>query len=90
VFREGTLTKLKYSHVKEDLERGLIPLHIRVEIEITKGKYAAYDSFLGVEAVEYLKLYLDSRRKGSPDGKIPPEEIAEDSPLIQGFAIENP
>ena len=89
-FREGTLTKLIYSHVKMDLERGMIPLHVHIEIEITKGKYAAYDTFLGAEAVEFLKLYLDERRKGSPDGKIPPEEITEDSPLIRDSKSKTP
>jgi site-specific recombinase XerD len=89
-FREGTLTKLKYSHVKTDLERGMVPLHIHIEIEITKGKYAAYDTFLGAEAVEFLKLYLDDRRKGSPDGKIPPEEITETSPLIRDSKSKTP
>ena len=33
--------------------------------------------------VEYLKSYLESRRRGSPDGKIPPEEITDESPLIR-------
>ncbi len=82
-FREGTLIKLTYGHVKEDLERGIVPLHIHVEADITKGKYHDYDTFLGQEAVEYLKLYLETRRKGSPDGKIPPEDITDDSPLIK-------
>ncbi len=82
-FRVGTLCRLRYYHVKEDLERGIIPVHIHVESEITKGKYGDYDTFIGREAVEYLKLYLDARRRGSPSGKIPPEEIDDDSPLIR-------
>jgi len=52
-------------------------------VEITKGKCADYDTFLGQEAVDLLKLYLDKRRQGSPDGKIPSEEIHDDSPLIR-------
>lgn len=81
-FREETLTKLRYGHVRTDLEEGRIPLHVHVEVGITKGKYADYDTFLGQEAVEFLRLYLDTRRRGSPDGKIPPETIHDDSPLI--------
>ncbi|MEM2126593.1 MAG: tyrosine-type recombinase/integrase [Candidatus Bathyarchaeia archaeon] len=81
-FRLGTLAKLRYRHVKEDLERGIIPVHIHVEAEITKGKYGSYDTFIGAEAVEYLKLYLEQRRRGSPSGKIPPETIMDESPLI--------
>jgi hypothetical protein len=81
-FREGTLVALKYRHVKADLEKGIIPIHVHVEAEITKGKYHDYDTFIGREAVEYLKAYLDLRRRGSPDGKIPPEVISDESPLI--------
>jgi integrase len=62
-FRIGTLVKLRYRHVKKDLEKGLVPVHIHVEAEITKGKYAYYDTFIGVEVVEYLKAYLKLRRK---------------------------
>jgi hypothetical protein len=80
-FREGTLVRLKYGHVKDDLEKGTNPVHVHVEAEITKGKYADYDTFVGKEAVEYLKLYLDQRRLGTE--KIPPEDITEESPLIR-------
>ena len=62
-FREETLTKLRYSHVRVDLEAGRIPLHVHVEVAITKGKYADYDTFLGQEAVEFLRLYLGARRR---------------------------
>jgi site-specific recombinase XerD len=86
-FREGTLAALKYKHAKADLENGIVPLHIHVEAEITKGKYHDYDTFIGREAVEYLKAYLDLRRRGSPDGKIPPETITDESPLIRNKHI---
>jgi len=78
--RIGTLLKLKYGHVKADLEAGKIPVHIHVEAEITKGKYADYDTFINDEAVHYLKLYLDERKRGTE--KIPVEEITDDSPLF--------
>lgn len=65
-FREETLSLLKYRHVKHDLERGIVPLHIHIESEITKGKYHSYDTFINREAVEYLKTYLEMRRRGSP------------------------
>jgi site-specific recombinase XerD len=82
-FRIGTLSKLQYRHVKRDLEKGTIPIHIHVEAEITKGKYHDYDTFLGQEAAEYLKAYLECRRKGSPTGRKHPEIINDDSPLIR-------
>jgi len=82
-FREGTLVRLRYSHVREDLEKGIVPLHIHVEAAITKGKYDDYDTFLGAEAVQYLRLYLDARRQGNLHPEIPTEEIFDDSPLIR-------
>lgn len=80
-FREGTFSKLQYRHVKHDLEAGITPLHIHVEAEITKGKYGDYDTFLGAEAVKYLKLYLQQRRQGTRYQD--PEEITDTSPLIR-------
>ena len=74
-FRLGTLVRLKYRHVKRDLEAGVTPIHIHVEADITKGKYASYDTFIGAEAVEFLKLYLEQRRRKG-------EKIVDDSPLI--------
>ena len=82
-FREGTLVKLKYRHVREDLEKGIVPIHIYIEAAITKGKYHDYDTFLGKEAADYLQAYLETRRLGSPDGKIPPETLTDESPLIR-------
>ena len=82
-FREGTLVRLQYRHVSEDLERGVVPIHVHVESEITKGKYADYDTFLRAEAAENLKRYLEGRRQGSPDGQIPPEKIGPSSPIIR-------
>jgi integrase len=80
-FRPGTLAKLQYRHIKEDFEKGVVPIHVHVEAEITKGKYHAYDTFLGSEAVEYLKAYLELRRRGHRG--VPPEQITDSSPLIR-------
>lgn len=89
-FRESTLVQLRYRHVREDLERGVVPVHVHVEAEITKGKYHDYDTFLGPEAVEYIKAYLDMRTRGSPRGYIPPEEIHDESPLIRDKRFKEP
>jgi site-specific recombinase XerD len=80
-FREGTFAKLKYRHVREDLEANRIPIHVHVEAAITKGKYHDYDTFLNAEASHLLKLYVDDRKRGTR--KRPPEEINDDSPLIR-------
>jgi site-specific recombinase XerD len=89
-FREGTLARLQYRHVKEDLEKDITPIHIHVEADITKGKYNDYDTFLGQEAAEYLKLYLEQRRQGSPDGRAPPEKLTDTSPLIRDETSHDP
>jgi len=87
-FRIGTLARLRYRHVKYDLERGIIPIHIHVEASITKGKYSDYDTFIGAEASEYLRLYLEQRKIGTED--IPPEEIHDESPLIRDEHSKEP
>jgi site-specific recombinase XerD len=80
-FREGTFAKLRYRHVKEDLEAGRIPIHIHVEAAITKGKYHDYDTFLNAEACHLLKLYIQDRKQGGRS--MPPEELTDNSPLIR-------
>ena len=86
-FREGTFSKLKYRHVKEDIEADRIPIHIHVEATITKGKYHDYDTFLNAEASQLLKLYIEERRQGSR--YTPPEIITDDSPLIRNSHFAN-
>ena len=87
-FREGTLSKLKYRHVREDIENNRVPIHIHVETEIVKGKYGDYDTFLGAEAAQYLKLYIDQRRNGSRRTK--PENLTDESPLIRDETKSTP
>jgi site-specific recombinase XerD len=84
-FREGTFAKLKYRHVREDLEANRIPIHIHVEAEITKGKYHDYDTFINAEACQLLKLYIEDRRRGGRS--MPPEELTDESPLIRNRYI---
>jgi len=79
--RVGTLLRLQYRHVKSDLERGIIPIHIHVDAELIKDKRRSYDTFLNEEAAECLRAYLDTRRIGTR--KIPPEQIQDESPLIR-------
>jgi len=89
-FREGTLARLRYRHVCENLERGIVPIHVHVEAAITKGKYHHYETFLGAEVISYLRLCLDKRRQDSPDEKVPAEEIVDDSPLIRNAQSAQP
>jgi site-specific recombinase XerD len=80
-FRTGTLVRLQYRHVKRDLEKMLTPIHVHVEAEITKGKYHDYDTFIGQEAAEYLRAYLETRRQGTQ--KVSPENIHDETPLLR-------
>jgi len=89
-FREGTLCRLRYYHVKEDLERGIVPVHVHVEAEITKGKYHDYDTFVGREAMDYIKDYLELRRRGSLRDHIPSETLTDDSPLVRDDRSQKP
>jgi integrase/recombinase XerD len=51
--------KLRYKDVQKDLEGGIVP----VAISINRGKTGIpFTTFLGKEAVDCLKLYLDERR----------------------------
>ncbi len=79
--REGTLARLQYRHVRQDLEKNVLPVHVHVEADITKGKYHDFDTFLGQEATDCLRLSLEARRRGTQ--KIPPETINDKSPLIR-------
>jgi len=86
-FRVGTLVCLRYRHIRDDLEKGVVPVHVHVEAEITKGKYGDYDTFISAEAADYLKLYLEERKKGKLYGLKGPEQIHDDSPLFRNQQV---
>jgi integrase len=83
-FRVGALVRLRYRHVMRDLEKSIVPVHVHVESEITKG---GYDTFLASEAVDALNLYLEERRKGKLYSLKEPEKIHDDSPLFRNQQI---
>jgi hypothetical protein len=96
-YREGTLSKLEYRHVKEDLENGSSIIHIHLEAEIVKEQHADFDTFVGGEAPMYLQLYLHARRQGNPrwrkgatHDRLPPEEISDTSPIVRDEASKIP
>ena len=69
--------KLTYGDVRKDLEANRIPIFIaRIR---TKTK-ADFETFLGPDAAEHLRNYLDSRRRGTD--KVAPEELGDKSPLF--------
>jgi hypothetical protein len=90
-FREGTLAKLEYRHVKNDLENNISPIHLHIEAGIVKGRYCHYHTFLSTEAIGHVRNYFDSRRKGlpilngahTPRPEPKPEEINDYTPVIR-------
>jgi len=65
--RPFSICNLRFKHVKEDLIANRVPCKIDVPQEIAKGKYRGYFTFIGHEAVEYLKAYLHTRRRITKD-----------------------
>jgi len=59
--RPDTICNLKFEHIKEDLIHDRIPCKIEIPQEIAKGKYHSYFTFIGEEAVKYLRAYLSIR-----------------------------
>ena len=96
--RESTLALLRYGDLKEDFEANKIPVCVRINLEITKGHYASFRTFLGEEGAYYFRLYLDQRRKGTrpqqrngePIKYVPPEEIVDNSPIIASACSSKP
>ncbi|RLI23675.1 hypothetical protein DRO58_08785 [Candidatus Bathyarchaeota archaeon] len=81
--RVSTLARLKLKHLEPDLSRGVSPVCINVPAELNKGQFCSYFTFIGEEAVRYLKLYLEQRRLGTD--KIPPEQLTPESPVIRTY-----
>lgn len=85
-FRQGTLVRLQYRHIREDFESGRIPVKVHVPRELLKGKFRECDTFLGQEAVEQLRIYFNQRAQGALryDGRgMAPEQLTEESPLLR-------
>ncbi len=59
--RPQTICRLRIQHLQPDLKEKRVPCKIDVPRELAKGKYRAYCSFVGDEAVSYLVNYLKTR-----------------------------
>ncbi len=62
--RPHTIKQLQLKHL-EDFAK--IPCKIEVPKEMAKGKYGSYVTFLGSDAIKYLKQYLATRKNLSPE-----------------------
>lgn len=67
--RPFTIAKLKYKHMQQDFEDGVVPCKVDVPIEITKGKRRGHFTFINAETVEFLKDYLETRGQLTREGK---------------------
>ena len=56
--RSNILMQLRYSHIMEDLERGTIPLAVRLEPRFYVGKKAAGYTFLGDGSIHLIRECL--------------------------------
>ena len=79
--RISTLVGLKYKHIKQDFEKGIVPCAIFDPAELNKGKYCDYITFMNEEACKYLKEYLELRKRYG-------EEITDESPLIRMYDVK--
>jgi len=57
--RPFTIKQLKLKHL-EEFDK--IPCKIEVPKEISKGKYGSYVTFIGSDAIKYIKQYLATRK----------------------------
>jgi len=66
------VVRLKYSHIRRELEAGKEIIHIRA---VRQKEKVPYDTFIGRNAIEALKAYLEYRRNKG-------ETIDDETPLI--------
>ncbi len=62
--RPHTIKQLRLKHL-EDLEK--TPCKIEVPQELAKGKYGSYVTFIGPDALKYLKQYFATRKEMTPN-----------------------
>jgi len=65
--RPQTICELRLKHMQPDFAEGKIPCKITVPRELAKGKYRGFFTFIAEEAIEYLKAYLKTRTKLTPE-----------------------
>lgn len=77
--RPTTICNLRLKHVEPDFSSGKVPCLVNVPEEITKGQYHGYITFIGEDALKYLKAYLNTRRN-----------LTKDSYLFVNYGSEDP
>jgi len=64
--RLSDLVSLDYGDIAEEFETGIIPLHVLVR----KRGSVSYRTFIGTDAVRYLRLYLQTRQELNDDSSL--------------------
>jgi len=70
--------RLNYGDIAEQLERGATLIQINI---ITQKTKLLAKTFIGQEAIEALKTYIEERKRGSR--RVEPEAITNESPLFR-------
>jgi integrase len=60
--RPDTICQLQLKDIQPDFSKGVVPCCVSIAATKTKGAYDKYYSFIGPEAIEYLKTYLAKER----------------------------
>ena len=69
--RVNALCRLTYKMVRRQLEKGQVPLRLRItdtiDTKLARTRVTFYDTFLNVEAIELLRKYCESTHQKSDD-----------------------
>jgi integrase len=79
--RVSDVRRLNYGDIAKQLENGETIIQLNIITEKTK---LLAKTFIGEEAIQALKEYLEARKRGSKDSRhVEPEIITKDSPLFK-------
>jgi integrase len=82
--RVSDVRRLNYGDIAKLLENGETIIQINI---ITEKTNLLAKTFIGEEAIQALKEYLEARKQGSKDSRnVEPEIISKDSPLFKVWA----
>jgi len=58
------LTQLNYEHIQEELEKGILPICLKL---VRQKTGVPFKTFFGADAVKYLRLYLQTKKNLTSD-----------------------
>lgn len=85
IFQSGLgvaeISSLDYGDVQDEYEKGIVPIHLRLNRQKTGVEFR---TFLGRDAVHYLRLYLQTRKDLKPDSPLFTKWNSEDERITPG------